>query len=75
MSARGTTVRLVSGGPLMTVREVNGDTITCDWFDKQGRLRKADFFANQLKEGRDQGAEDVAAALLKCAGSSSAGER
>lgn len=66
----GATVCLVSGGPLMTVREVNGDTIVCDWFDKQGRLKKADFLASQLKEDQpkeecSQSAEDVAAALLK----------
>ena len=66
---RGMTVNLAPGGPLMTVREVREDTITCDWFDKQGRLRKADFFADQLKEDHGQTAEDVAAALVKSAGS------
>ena len=64
---KGMTVSLVSGGPLMTIREVNGDTIICDWFDKEGKLRKADFFTSQLKEGSDKSAEDIAAALLKCA--------
>jgi len=48
--AKGMAVRLNSGGPLMTVREVNGDTITCDWFDKEERLRNAEFFVDQLKE-------------------------
>jgi uncharacterized protein YodC (DUF2158 family) len=65
----GATVRLASGGPLMTIREVNGDTISCDWFDKQGRLRKANFLTEQLKEDHDQSAEDLAAALIKCTGS------
>ncbi len=29
----GNLVRLKSGGPLLTVTAVDGDTVTCQWFD------------------------------------------
>ncbi len=59
--AGGSTVRLNSGGPLMTVREVEGDTVRCDWFDKEGRLRKAEFLTNQVNE--DSGGDKIAEIL------------
>jgi uncharacterized protein YodC (DUF2158 family) len=59
--AAGRTARLNSGGPLMTVREVEGDTVRCDWFDKEGRLRNAEFLANQVHE--DSGGDTLAKLL------------
>ncbi len=64
--AGGSTVRLNSGGPLMTVREVEGDTVRCDWFDKEGRLRKAEFLTNQVNE--DSGGDKIAEILERWSG-------
>lgn len=38
----GDVVRLKSGGPLMTITEVNGNVITCIWFigDKEVEVKK-----------------------------------
>ncbi|MFA5849925.1 MAG: DUF2158 domain-containing protein [Bacteroidales bacterium] len=31
----GDTVKLKSGGPIMTINEINGNEISCQWFDKK----------------------------------------
>ena len=59
--AGGSTVRLKSGGLLMTVREVDGDIVRCDWFDKEGRLRNAEFRVCQVNE--DSGGDKLAELL------------
>jgi len=46
----GDTVRLKSGGPLMTVR--NTGEIECTWFLKD-QLKKGTFPADVLKKGED----------------------
>lgn len=45
----GSRVRLNSGGPMMTVQNVDGDAVTCVWFDK-ATLREAKFLAGMLEE-------------------------
>ena len=40
----GARVRLKSGGPLMTINEIEDDgTVTCVWFDTSGKLQYANF--------------------------------
>lgn len=39
----GDLVRLRSGGPLMTVREVEGDQITCYWSTDEGNVLSGSF--------------------------------
>lgn len=47
----GTVVRLNSGGPKMTALsdEANGK-ISCQWFDRNGKMHKAEFDAAALSE-------------------------
>ncbi len=47
----GMKVRLNSGGPLMTVQDVDGDSVTCVWFDK-ATLRQANFLADMIEADR-----------------------
>jgi uncharacterized protein YodC (DUF2158 family) len=51
--APGDQVRLKSGGPVMTVEKVRGDTVTCVWFDDGKKLHDAKFLAAML-EGPDE---------------------
>jgi uncharacterized protein YodC (DUF2158 family) len=46
--AEGDTVRLKSGGPLMTATNVTGDNITCEWFDRQDQAQSRTFKALAL---------------------------
>lgn len=39
----GDIVELKSGGPPMTVREVNSDSVTCIWFDDRHQLQEQTF--------------------------------
>jgi uncharacterized protein YodC (DUF2158 family) len=45
----GTTVKLKSGGPTMTIQAIADDSVTCVWFDK-GKLRKSKFLADMLED-------------------------
>ncbi|MCY1391727.1 hypothetical protein D3C76_93960 [compost metagenome] len=54
--ARGDRVVLNSGGPVMTVRDVDNDTsegysvqVTCDWFDKADQHHIATFNAEMIE--------------------------
>src|SRR5580698_6156215 len=40
--AIGDTVRLVSGGPEMTITAIDGDRVTCEW-ENEGKADCADF--------------------------------
>jgi uncharacterized protein YodC (DUF2158 family) len=50
----GDLVKLKSGGPLMTVSEVDGDEVTCVWFPQAdySELREADFADATLEKGK-----------------------
>jgi uncharacterized protein YodC (DUF2158 family) len=39
----GDLVRLRSGGPLMTVKSVQGDQVICSWSEEDGELRSGSF--------------------------------
>jgi uncharacterized protein YodC (DUF2158 family) len=45
----GTLVRLRSGGPLMTVKGVNGDRVDCFWTDFNGQISADSFPVNVLR--------------------------
>ncbi|WP_166362884.1 DUF2158 domain-containing protein [Pseudomonas akapageensis] len=54
---KGDLVVLNSGGPLMTVRDVDNDTsdgysvqVRCDWFDKAGQHHTATFNAEMIEK-------------------------
>lgn len=52
MSSRytpGDVVQLNSGGPKMTVSEIDGDTVYCEWFI-EGDVRRGSFKAAMLKK-------------------------
>lgn len=44
----GSTVRLNSGGPAMTVEDVRGNRVSCRWFDDSIMPMKGDFVAATL---------------------------
>lgn len=47
----GETVKLKSGGPLMTISHVDreNDLFHCEWFDSKGELKSGEFFSTSLK--------------------------
>jgi uncharacterized protein YodC (DUF2158 family) len=45
---KGDTVRLKSGGPLMTVVETKGNQLLCQWFDKNEALQSRLFDVESL---------------------------
>ncbi|MEZ9129576.1 YodC family protein [Vibrio splendidus] len=46
----GDRVQLASGGPIMTVSDVDSKSIECQWFDKKGELKVSEFIAETLKK-------------------------
>jgi uncharacterized protein YodC (DUF2158 family) len=46
---KGDTVQLKSGGPIMTVHNVDSMAF-CQWFDKDGALKQGHFQPEQLKK-------------------------
>lgn len=53
----GDTVRLNSGGPLMTVESVDDNRCKCTWFDDKNKLQTASFAAPLL--GKDDGSVGI----------------
>lgn len=51
---KGEVVRLKSGGPKMTITEVNGDKINCLCIDKDCREHPKTLDASSLEYGRAQ---------------------
>ncbi len=48
---KGTVVRLNSGGPKMTaLAGIQDGKISCQWFDRNGKMHKADFDIEALSE-------------------------
>ncbi|KFF16768.1 YodC family protein [Flavobacterium hydatis] len=47
----GETVRLKSGGPLMTISRIDKENnlANCEWFDSKKEFRAADFYLTSLK--------------------------
>jgi uncharacterized protein YodC (DUF2158 family) len=39
----GSVVYLKSGSPQMTIKGIDGDSATCEWFDKYGHKQQEDF--------------------------------
>ena len=60
--AKGTVVRLKSGGPYMTVHGINNENYECRWFDKEGKLI-SDIFSEETlvskKELDEKGNEQI----------------
>ena len=49
----GDTVRLKSGGPLMTVASIAGHNCTCTWFNESHRVIRDIFNYQLLKEDKE----------------------
>ncbi|PMN20833.1 hypothetical protein BCT41_22825 [Vibrio splendidus] len=46
----GDCVQLVSGGPIMAVSDIDGNSIECQWFDQKGELKVSEFIAETLEK-------------------------
>ena len=46
----GDTVRLKSGGPLMTIRNVEGEYAVATWFDSKGQHHEETFVVDQIED-------------------------
>ncbi len=46
---KGQTVRLKSGGPLMTIDSINGEEATCEWFDSKQEIQIRTFNLHVLE--------------------------
>lgn len=44
----GDIVRLRSGGPLMTIKEINNDILSCRWFNSDNALNSAEFNKDEI---------------------------
>lgn len=44
----GDTVWLKSGGPQMTIHDIDNDNYSCRWFDEKNKLQRGTFKANDL---------------------------
>lgn len=51
----GNMVRLNSGGPLMTIEEIDDEVITCRWFDTDNNLHSSQFYKNEVKLDTENG--------------------
>jgi uncharacterized protein YodC (DUF2158 family) len=49
----GQTVKLKSGGPLMTIDSINGEEATCEWFDSKQQIQVRTFGLHVLMEDDD----------------------
>jgi uncharacterized protein YodC (DUF2158 family) len=49
MFKKGEVVQLKSGGPLMGVSDVDGNTVHCRWFDKNNEEKSSSFPAEMLQ--------------------------
>lgn len=49
MITTGSTVRLISGGPKMSVKSINGHSVITQWFDGQ-TLQEQTFHITALRE-------------------------
>lgn len=61
--APGMQVRLKSGGPPMTIQAIDGDSVTCVWFDRAGAPHERIFLAVMI-----EGLDDVGDILKRIKG-------
>ncbi|EME9804124.1 DUF2158 domain-containing protein [Vibrio alginolyticus] len=49
MFSIGDCVQLKSGGPVMTISDIDGTTVRCQWFDDKQEVKTRDFRAETLE--------------------------
>jgi uncharacterized protein YodC (DUF2158 family) len=54
----GDTVRMKSGGPLMTVDSINNEELWCEWFDEKNQPQSRSFKQHTLV--KDDGTPSIA---------------